>query len=214
MKLLFDFIPLALFFATFKWAGSEPTQAAALATQHFGFAVTGGVVGESQAPVLWATLVAMLATLLQVTVQLIARKRVSAILWVSLGIIMVMGGLTIWFNSEMFIKWKPTLLNAVFAGILLAGRLFWQKNFLRDLLGNGIVLPDVVWARLLSAWIAFFVMVGVLNLIVAYSVDTPTWVNFKVFGLIGLTVLFTLGQGFYMSRYMVDGPGETGSDTR
>ncbi len=212
MKLLFDFIPLALFFATFKWASASPAEAAALATQHFGFAVTGGVVGESQAPVLWATLVAMTATVVQVIFQLVARKRVSAILWLSLGIIVVMGGLTIWFNSEVFIKWKPTLLYVVFAGILLAGRVFWQKNLLRGLLGNGIVLPDDVWWRLLTAWIVFFAAVAALNLIVAYSFDTPTWVNFKVFGLIGLTVLFTLGQGLYMSRYMVDTPADAGRE--
>lgn len=206
MKLLFDFIPLALFFAVFKWAQTAPTQAAEWATRYLGFAVTGGVVGESQAPVLWATLVAMAATLAQVTVQLLARRRVSAVLWLSLGVIVVMGGLTIWFNSEVFIKWKPTLLYVVFAAILAGGHLFGKKNFLRQLLGREIVLPAAVWTRLLALWIAFFVGVAVLNLLVAYTVDTATWVNFKVFGLIALTLLFTLGQGFYMARHMIE-PG-------
>ncbi len=208
MKLLFDFIPLILFFATFKWASSDPEHAAALATQYFGGAVAGGTVDAAQAPVVWATVVAMAATVAQVTYQVIAGKKVSVVLWLSLAIIFIMGGLTIWLNSEIFIKWKPTLLYAVFAAILLGGKVFWHKNFLRELLGKELVLPEAIWTRLLAAWIVFFVCVAVLNVVVAYSVSTPTWVNFKVFGLFGLTLLFTLGQGFYMSKYIVETPAD------
>ncbi len=206
MKLLFDFIPLLMFFATFKVASGHAVEAAALGTQYFGFAVGGGTVTQDQAPVLWATVVTIAATLAQVALLGVRRQKISPMLWLSLAIVVIMGGLTLWLNSDIFIKWKPTLLYIVFATILLLGKLVWGKNFLRQLLGKEITLPDAVWTRLLSAWIAFFVAVAALNIFVAYSFPTPTWVNFRVFGIIGLTLLFVLAQGLYMARFMQEAP--------
>jgi intracellular septation protein len=202
MKLLFDFIPLILFFVTFRWATSHADASALWATEHMGWAVSGGVVAPSVAPMLLATLVVIASTLAQVVYLMARRQKVSPALWMSLLIITVMGGLTVWLQSDVFIKWKPTLLYGAFALVLSLGHWVAGKNLLRSMLGKELRLPDMVWHRLLVAWVAFFVVAALLNLWVAYSFDTSTWVNFKVFGLIALTLIFTLAQGLYMARFL------------
>ena len=206
MKLLADFLPIILFFAAFKWAGSDKDAAAAFASEHFGFLVSGGVVGPGEAPVLLATVVVMAATLVQVLILKLRGKKVDTMLWVSLGLVTVLGGLTLWFHSETFIKWKPTLLYWVMAGAFLLGPLLFGKNLLRVLLGEQLQLPDTVWRRLNWAWVGFFAAMGALNLWVAYTFSTDAWVNFKLFGGIGLMLVFTLAQGLYLSRYLPDEP--------
>ena len=202
MKLLFDFLPIILFFAAFKVAGSDKESAAAFASEHFGFLVSGGQVRPDDAPVLLATLVVIVATLAQVVILKLLGRKVETMLWVSLALVVVLGGLGIWFHSETFIKWKPTLLYWVMAAGFLLGPLLFGKNLLRLLLGAQLELPDAVWQRLNWAWVAFFSVMGALNLWVAYSFSTDTWVNFKLFGSIGLMLVFTVAQGFYLSRYL------------
>jgi intracellular septation protein len=131
-------------------------------------------------------------------------------LWVSLGVIVFFGGATIWLHDESFIKWKPTILYWLFGGILLGGRLGWNRNFVRSVLGAQITVPEPVWEKLLWMWIVFFAAVGTVNIAVAYSVPTATWVNFKLFGLMGLTFAFTIGMGFWLARHMPDSGGERG----
>ena len=206
MKLLADFLPIILFFAAFKWAGSDKDAAAAFASEHFGFLVSGGVVGPGEAPVLLATLVVMAATGVQVLVLKLRGKKVDTMLWVSLGLVTVLGGLTLWFHSDTFIKWKPTLLYWVMAGAFLLGPLLFGKNLLRVLLGEQLQLPDAVWQRLNWAWVAFFGAMGALNLWVAYTFSTDAWVNFKLFGGIGLMLVFTVAQGLYLNRFLPDEP--------
>ena len=202
MKLLADFLPIILFFAAFKIAGNDKDAGAAFASEHFGFLVSGGSVGPGEAPVLLATVVVILATLAQVLVLKLRGRRVDTMLWVSLVLVVVLGGLTIWFHSETFIKWKPTLLYWVMAGAFLLGPLLFGKNLLRLLLGEQLQLPDAVWQRLSWAWVAFFAGMGGLNLWVAYTFSTAAWVNFKLFGALGLMLAFTVAQGLYLSRYM------------
>ena len=206
MKLLFDLLPVILFFATYKVAGAYPQQSIALAGSSLGWMVGDGTVPPDQAPILLATAVAIAASLLQVGSLLARGRKVDTMLWVSLGVIVVFGGATIWFHDETFIKWKPTILYWLFGGALLAGHLFWKKNLLQSLLGTQLDVPPPVWGRLLSAWVGFFVLMGIINLIVAYSVPTDTWVNFKLFGLFGLTMAFTLGIGVYLARHMKEAP--------
>jgi intracellular septation protein len=203
MKLLFDFLPIILFFGAFKYADRNKDWAAAFASQHFGFLVSGGLVGADEAPVLLATVVVIVATLAQVLWLKLRGRKVDTMLWVSLGLVVVLGGLTIWFHSETFIKWKPTLLYWTMGGAFAIAPLF-GKNLLRVLLGEQLQLPDPVWARLNWAWIAFFALMGALNLWVAYNFSTDTWVNFKLFGGIGLMLAFTIGQGLWLSRYLPD----------
>ncbi len=202
MKLLFDFLPIILFFATFKIAGNDKAGAAALATQHFGWLVSGSIIGPEEAPVLLATVVVIVATLAQVLWLKLRGQKVDVMLWVSLVLVVVLGGLTIYFHSETFIKWKPTGLYWAMALAFALAPLLFGKNLLRVLLGEQLQLPAPVWQRLNLAWVLFFSAMGLLNLWVAYSYSTDTWVNFKLFGGIGLMLLFTLAQGLYLSRYI------------
>ncbi|HJW50715.1 MAG TPA: septation protein A [Burkholderiaceae bacterium] len=206
MKLLFDLLPVILFFAAFKLAGAFPQQSLALAGSSLGWMIGDGSVPADQAPILLATAVAIIASLVQVATLLVRGRKVDAMLWVSLGVIVVFGGATIWFHDETFIKWKPSILYWLFGAALLAGHLVWKRNLLRSLLGTQLEVAAPVWQRLLWAWIVFFVLMGAVNLVVAYSVPTDTWVNFKLFGLFGLTMVFTLAIGFYLARHMKEAP--------
>lgn len=202
MKLLFDLLPVILFFAAFKLAGSQPEASLALAQSWLGPLMQGGQVPADQAPIMLATAVAIIASLIQVGWQLARKKKVDAMLWISLAVIVVFGGATIWLHDETFIKWKPSILYWLFGTILLGGRLIGGRNLLRSVLGEQLVLPEAIWERLLWIWIAFFVVIGAVNLAVAFTVPTATWVNFKLFGLMGLTFAFTIGIGIWLSRHM------------
>ncbi len=202
MKIFFDFLPLILFFATFKYAESSKDWAAAFASEHFGFMVSGGVVGTAEAPVLLATLVVMLATLTQAMVLRLRGKKIDLMLWISLALVVILGGATVWFHNETFIKWKPTGLYWAMALVFWASRAFFGKNLIQSMLGAELKLPAIAWLHLNRAWVLFFAAMGLLNLYVAFNYSTSTWANFKVFGATGLILLFTLAQGFYMSRHM------------
>lgn len=204
MKLLFDFLPIVLFFGTFKYAEANTDWAAAFATQTLGGVVAGGKVGAAEAPVLLATVVVIVATLAQVGWLKARGRKVDFMLWVSLGLVVVLGGLTVWLHSETFIKWKPSVLYWVMGLSFWASQALFGRNLLRLLLGEQMQLPDAVWRRLNFAWVAFFALMGLLNLWVAYSFPTATWVNFKLFGGLGLMLAFTVAQGLYLSRYLQD----------
>lgn len=206
MKLLFDFLPIILFFGAFKYAEGHKDWAAAFASEHFGFLVSGGAVGPNEAPVLLATVVVIAATLAQVGWLVARGRKIDVMLWVSLVLVVVLGGATIYFHNETFIKWKPSVLYWVMGGAFLFSELLLRKNLLKLLLGEQLQLPAPVWQRLNIAWVLFFAVMGLLNLWVAYSFSTDTWVNFKLFGGIGLMLLFTLGQGLYLSRHLPDEP--------
>ncbi|HNW61845.1 MAG TPA: septation protein A [Piscinibacter sp.] len=208
MKILFDFLPIFLFFGTFKFAEGRKEWAARFASDNLGFLVSGGVVGPGEAPVLLATLVVIVATLAQVAVILVRGKKVDTMLWVSLALVTVMGGATIWFHNETFIKWKPSVLYWVMGLAFWLSQVMFRKNLLRALIGEQLTLPPGVWQRLNFAWIAFFAFMGLLNLYVAYSFSTDTWVNFKLFGGIGLMLVFTIAQGFYISKHVEPEAGE------
>jgi intracellular septation protein len=205
MKLLLDFLPILLFFITFRFAEGRKEWAAQFATDHFGGLVSGGVVGPAEAPVMLATVVVIVATLAQVAVLKSRGQKIDMMLWVSLGLVTVLGGATIWFQSETFIKWKPSVLYWAMGLAFWVSQVFFGRNLLQVLMGEQLVLPAQVWRRLSVAWITFFTCMGLLNLYVAYSFDTATWVNFKLFGGIGLMLLFTLAQGLYLSRHITDG---------
>ena len=202
MKLLFDFLPILLFFATFKYAEGHKEWAAAFATEHLGFMVAGGQVGTIEAPVLLATVIVILASLAQVAWLKVRGKKVDLMLWISLALVVVLGGLTVWLHSETFIKWKPTGLYWAMGLSVLVSQFAIRRNLLKLMLGEQMQLPERVWARLSLAWVGFFALMGVLNLWVAFNFDTATWVNFKLFGGIGLMLLFTLAQGWYISRHL------------
>ncbi len=207
MKLLLDFLPIILFFGTFKIADIHPDAAAKFATDHLGFAVSGGVVGPAEAAVLLATVVVIVATLVQITLLLAMRRKVDTMLWVTFVLVAVLGGATVWFHNPTFIKWKPSVLYWAMSVIFWTSQTFFNKNVLRSLVGEQLELPTPVWQRLNLAWVAFFALMGIANLYVAYNYSTSTWASFKVFGLSGLMIIFMFAQGLYISRFLDDDRG-------
>ena len=181
MKLLIDFFPIILFFVAFKVWG-----------------------------IYVATGVAIVATIAQIAYLRLHHGKVEPMQWVSLAVIVLFGGATLLAHSDTFIKWKPTVLYWLMGSALLVGQLVLRKNLLRSVMGAQLQLPDAVWARLNVAWIGFFAIMGTLNLWIAYRFDTDTWVNFKLFGGMGLMVVFIIAQAIYMSRYLHD---ETSPET-
>ena len=202
MKILFDFLPIALFFGMFKYAEGNREWAAAMATDWLGFIVAGGMVGPSEAPVLLATVVVIIATLGQILWLKIAGKKVDTMLWVSLGLVTLLGGATIYFHSESFIKWKPTVLYWVMGGALLIGQLVFKKNGIKSMMGAQMTLPETIWLRVNLSWVGFFAVMGFLNLWVAFNFSTSTWVNFKLFGGLGLMFVFVAVQAVYLNKFI------------
>jgi intracellular septation protein len=200
MKFLFDLFPLFAFFAAYMAAERWPAQAATLASGILGG--FGGQVIASQAPILLATLVAIVATVAQVGYLLARKRKVDKMLWISLAIIVVMGGLTLIFRDTTFIRWKPTVLYWAFALVLLSSAFVFKKNLIRTMMQEQMSLPDPVWMRLNLSWAAFFVFMGILNLYVAYSFPENVWVKFKLFGSMGLMLVFIVAQAFMLSRFL------------
>lgn len=197
-KILFDLFPVILFFAAFKLAGSNPEQAAA-------FAIAIGYPADpGQLPILIATAVAIIATFIQITWVWLRHRKVDTMLWVSLAIIVVFGGATLLLHDETFIKWKPTVLYWLFASVLLVSQVLFRKNLMRAMMEKQLTLPEAVWGKLNASWMSFFALMGGVNLYVAFNYSTETWVNFKLFGFMGLMLLFVVLQGLMLGKYMED----------
>lgn len=209
MKILLDFLPIIAFFASYKWADGNSALVAAWLTQHFGAWVAGGVVGAKEAPTMLATLVVVVIAVVQVVAMKLMRKKIDTLLWVSLVIVLGLGGLTLYFHDETFIKWKPTLVYGAMAIGLFVSDIVLKRYVLRTMMqAADMDVPEAVWRHLSWAWIGFFVAMGVLNIWVAYHFSTDTWVNFKMWGSLGLTLVFTLVQGVYLSRHMPEMPAK------
>ena len=202
MKIFFDFLPLLLFFIVGKYADNNVEWAARFATEHFGFLVSGGVVGTVEASALLATIVVIVATTLQIAYLLMARKKIDLMLWVTFALVVTLGGATIWFHNATFIKWKPSVLYWAMGLAFWISQTIFHKNLLQTLIGKQLRLPAPVWQRLNFAWIAFFGLMGLLNLYVAYTYSISTWFTFKAFGATGLMLLFMLAQGMYLSKHI------------
>jgi intracellular septation protein len=178
MKFLFDLFPVILFFAAFKV---------------FDIYIATGVV--------------IAATVAQIGWVWHRHGKVDTMLWVSLGLVVVFGGATLILHDETFIKWKPTILYWLFATTLFGSAQFFGKNLIRAMLGQQVELPETLWVRLNYAWIGFFAVMGVVNLWVAFNFSTDTWVNFKLFGGMGLMIVFIVLQGVVLARYLPEEQG-------
>lgn len=185
MKLLFDLFPIALFFVAYK-------------------------LGD----IYWATGIAIVASIGQIAWLRLRSKPVEPMQWAGLGIIVVFGGLTLVLRDETFIKWKPTVLYASLAAGLAVSRWLVGANLIERMMGKQVVLPKPIWERLNLAWIAFFGLMGLLNLWVAYRFSTDVWVNFKLFGTLALTLVFVVAQALYMGRYATEPQNEDDSRDR
>ncbi len=208
MKIFLDFLPLLLFFAVGKYADAHVDWAARFATDHFGFLVSGGVVGTQEAAALLATIVVIVATTLQVSYLLARRRKIDMMLWMTFVLVIVLGGATIWFHNANFIMWKPSVLYWGMGLSFWISQTIFGKNLLQTLIGEQLELAPKVWQRLNFAWIAFFAFMGLLNLYVAYSYSQSTWFTFKAFGATALMFAFVLAQGFYLSRHLKPEPGD------
>jgi intracellular septation protein len=180
MKLLFDFFPILLFFIAYKLFDI--------------YIATGVAIG---------------ATMVQCALSWVKTRTVGTMQLVALAVIIIFGGLTLYLHDEQFIKWKPTVINWLFGGAFLLSQMVGQKTAIERLLGANLTLPQSVWRRLNLAWIIFFLILGGVNLYVMHYFDRDTWVNFKLFGMLGLTVAFIVLQSFYLSRYMTESPADS-----
>lgn len=205
MKFLFDMLPLLLFFGAYKWGSGHELDAYALVSHYLSGLVSGGVVAPAQAPLMLATAVGIVATVVQIAYLLLRGKKVDGMLWLSLVIIGIFGGATIYFHDDTFIKWKPTLIYWLAGCAILIGHVFFKKNLIRSSMEAQIKLPDAIWHKLALAWMVFFAAMGVLNLLVAFVIfkgDTSAWVSFKAFGATALFFVFVIGQTMMLSKYM------------
>ena len=150
------------------------------------------------------TVCVMVATLIQISILLAMRKKVDTMLWVTFGLIAILGGATVWFHDPTFIKWKPSALYWAMGLVLWLSQALFKKNLLQALIGTQLDLPDPVWRRLNIAWAIFFILMGFANIYVAYAYSISTWATFKVFGLTGIMLVFMVAQGFYISRHLKD----------
>ena len=203
MKLLVDFFPIILFFVSYH-------QANFLIENTF----IGSLIDTSKPEVILATIVAtgvaIVASFVQVSYHWIMTRKFEKMHLFSLALITVLGGLTIAFGDPDFVKWKPTVLNWLFAVVFFISFFIGEKTLVERAMGNQIELPDGVWNRLNIAWVGFFIISGAANLYVAFyyalDVDEKTrmdmWVDFKLFGLMGLTLLFIILQAIYLTRHM------------
>jgi intracellular septation protein len=170
---LIELLPLVIFFVAFKIFGI--------------FVATGA---------------AMAMVLLQVGMRLLRKQVVPPAQWGMLAVVLVLGGATLLFKNEMFIKWKPTAVYWLLAVALVVGQLVFKRNFVREALSKTFDAPDSLWGRLLTVWIVFFLALGLLNVYVAYTFSTDTWTTFKVIGTMGITVTFLAGQTALLWRYV------------
>jgi len=197
-KLLFDLFPVIIFFIAYK-VGDANAEATRTLMASVGLPQPTGT-GEKPGIYL-ATLVAIIASFGQIGWVKLRGHKVETMLWVTLGIIVVFGGATLWLHDESFIKWKPTVLYWIFAAIIFGAAAF-GRNVIRSLMGKQMELPDTAWGRLNASWGGFFAFMGLANLIVAFNFSTDAWVNFKLFGSLGLMLVFVIGQSMMLTRYL------------
>jgi intracellular septation protein len=175
MKLLFDFFPIFIFFVCFKYFGIYP-----------------------------ATAIAMAASVLQVIIYRLKHQRYEKMHIISLSLILVLGGATLFFHNPLFIKWKPTGIYWLSALAFLGSAFIGKKTIIQKMMEGNVSLPPKIWGRLNMAWSFFFIIMGAVNIYVAYHYETDVWVNFKLFGGAGFTLLFVFLQAIYLTKHIQD----------
>ncbi len=173
MKFLFDFFPILLFYIAFKWQG-----------------------------IYVAVIVAIAASAIQVSYSWLKHKHVEKTHIITFVIIAISGGATLYLQDEMFFKWKPTIINWLFGLACIGSQFIGKDPIIKRLMGDNLSLPNNIWLRLNTIWACFFIFMGTANLAVVYNFDTDTWADFKLFGMLGLTFLFIIAQGFYLMKYI------------
>ncbi|MGY6277795.1 septation protein A [Methylomonas sp. MgM2] len=173
MKPLLEFFPIILFFVAYK-----------------------------QYDIYVATAVVIVATVVQIGAYWLMYRKVETMQWITLGLILVMGGATLYLQDEQFIKWKLSIIEWLFGGALLASQFIGSKTFIERMMGANMELPSKIWKRLNLSWALFFLTVGFLNLYVMYNFNTDDWVDFKTFGVPGLMAIFIVIQVIFLYKYV------------
>ena len=174
MKILLDFLPIAIFFVVYKMTGN----------------------------IILATTILIPATIIQVGFTWFKNKTVEKMHLVSLALVILLGGATVLMGDGNFIKWKPTIVNGLFAIVFFGSQFIGDKNIIQRMMGDKLELPFKVWRTLNLAWVVFFIVSGLANIYVASSYSEETWVDFKLFGLLGMTLVFIILQGIYLSSHI------------
>ncbi len=170
MQLLFDFFPVIAFFIAYKLAD-----------------------------IYVATAVIIVAVIVQTAVQWVRHRKVSSMALISGVLVIIFGGLTLLIHDKAFIQWKVTIVNWLFAAAFLASMVIGERTLIERLLGESVELDRPLWRRLNVAWALFFIVLGGVNLYVAFNFSENVWVNFKLFGVLGLTLVFALAQGVWLA---------------
>jgi intracellular septation protein len=184
VKAFIDFIPVILFFIAYKFYD-----------------------------IYVATAVVIVASVLQAGYVYLTEKRIPGMLLASTGLIVLLGVATLILQDDNFIKWKPTVVNWLFAAVFIASLYIGAKPLLQRMMEGAFEhLPLTVWQRMSWVWALFFISVGIINLWVAYTFDTDTWVNFKLFGLLAITFVFIIAQSLYLMKIHQEYMPETEED--
>jgi intracellular septation protein len=207
-----DFLPVLVFFLSYFSANTWPEGARRIADTWLSALVQGGAIPKDLVSILIASAAAILVITTQIAIKLATRRPIGPLQWMTFGIFVVFGGATIYFHDDTFIKWKPTVLYWLFATALVGADRFAGRNLMRSVIEPaGVSMSDPLWRRLNFAWAAFFIVVGALNLFVAFRMSRDVWVSFKSFGLTGLTFAFAIVQSFFLARHMPPDESEGGA---
>ncbi len=196
MKLLIDFLPIVIFFAVYKLSSELIAFCSGIFSPEF-----IEVLNNTQ-PIILATAVLIPATIIQILYTRWVSGKVEKMHLVTLALVVLLGGATVIFGDKSFIQWKPTVVNWLFAIAFLGSQFIGDKNLIQRMMDGKVFLPSEVWRRLNYAWVLFFLFSGTVNIYVAYTMSEETWVNFKLFGMLGLTIVFIIAQGIYLSRHI------------
>lgn len=170
MQLFIDFLPVIIFFVAYKFYGMYV-----------------------------ATVAIIVAMTVQISVQWIVQRKVNKMLLVSGALVALLGGITLALRDPLFIQWKPTIVNWLFAAAFLGSQYIGKKTLIERIMGHAIELDAVMWRQLNLMWVANFVFLGAANLYVVYNFSEETWVNFKLFGIFGLTILMAIAQAVWIA---------------
>jgi intracellular septation protein len=212
MKFLFDFLPVVFFFIAYKFFGDLPPAIIDLGNQIPGVSLSQD---NPKHAIIFATLIIIIATILQNILHWFAYKKFEKMHLISLVILIVFGSMTVVSRDPDFIKWKVSIFNWIFASVLFGSLYIGKKPLIERMMSHAISVPSNIWRKLTYSWGAFFIFIGILNYIVAFhyaGLDDKNWVNFKLFGILGLTFVFMISQGFYLAKHATNTDKESTED--
>ena len=199
MKFIIDYLSIVLFYIAYVFYVHVPQDVILTMNTWLNL---GLEAGEKSSAIYFAVFVGIVASGLQTLIFWIIDGKPTKLHLITFFAFLIFGGMTFLFRDPMFIKWKPTIVNVIFALVFLGSTMIGEKTLLERLMGRTIQASKQIWHRLTLGWVAFFLFIAVVNIIVAYKFSESTWVNFKLFGILGLTFCFLVIQALYLSRHL------------